>query len=83
MLQCSSADKGVDFTWHVKPPNVTVLNTQGPSGHSAVQVAFLNTTQSGVEFTCTSSRQKENISHSVFPDCSGKVTMDELNNQSI
>lgn len=83
MLQCSSTDQDVDFTWQVKPPNVTVLNTQDRNGSSAVQVAFLNTTQSGVEFTCTSSRQKENISHSVSAKCSGKVTMDEPNNQSI
>ncbi|XP_030287751.1 CD48 antigen isoform X3 [Sparus aurata] len=73
MLQCSSTDQDVDFTWQVKPPNVTVLNTQDPNGSSAVQVAFLNTTQSGVEFTCTSSRQKENISHSVSPKCSVSI----------
>ncbi|KAM8747657.1 T-lymphocyte surface antigen Ly-9 isoform 2-T2 [Acanthopagrus schlegelii] len=69
-LRCSSDDQGVNFTWRVKLPNVIVYNTQDHYGSSVV--ALLNTTQSGAEFICTSSRQKENNSRSVFPECSVK-----------
>ncbi|XP_036967019.1 CD48 antigen isoform X3 [Acanthopagrus latus] len=69
-LRCSSDDQGVNFTWRVKLPIVIVTNTQDHYGSSVV--AFLNTTQSGAEFTCTSIRQNENNSRSVFPECSVK-----------
>lgn len=72
VLHCSSADEGVNFTWQVKPPGVTVLKQSDP----AFLLANLNTTQDHVEFTCTSSKNTENASSVITSKCDGKVTMD-------
>ncbi|XP_073331118.1 CD48 antigen isoform X2 [Pagrus major] len=74
VLQCSSADQGVEFTWQVEPSVATDINTQDRHGSSAVHVAFLNTTRSDVQFTCTSSKNKENNTCSVTPHCSVEPT---------
>ncbi|XP_070786111.1 CD48 antigen [Enoplosus armatus] len=68
-LHCSSMDKGVDFSWQVKPPSVSVFNMSNPDGNFAVLLAFVNTTQNHVKFTCTSGRQTESTSSFVTLEC--------------
>ncbi len=73
-LHCSSMDADVKLSWQVGSPSVTNFKKSGHDGISAVLFAFLNTTQNLVEFTCTSSRNMENASSVVTPQCHGKVT---------
>nr|XP_046236212.1 CD48 antigen [Scatophagus argus] len=63
VLSCSSADKGVTFTWHVKHPSVSFSSIREPD--NIVLVACLKNIQNDFEITCTSSRNMENAS-SVF-----------------
>ncbi|XP_044040746.1 SLAM family member 9 isoform X2 [Siniperca chuatsi] len=68
-LYCSSKDKDVTFSWEVKPPSMTVFTMSHPNGSSAGLLAFVNTTQNLVEFTCTSSRHTESTSSVVTGNC--------------
>ncbi|XP_041821161.1 T-lymphocyte surface antigen Ly-9 [Chelmon rostratus] len=69
LLNCSSADEGVDFTWQIKPPGVAAFPLSGHVGNAAVQSALLHTTPNSVEFTCTSSRKMENASSVITLKC--------------
>ncbi|XP_070710841.1 CD48 antigen [Pempheris klunzingeri] len=68
-LQCSSADKDVEFSWQIDTPNVTAFNMWDSNGRSSALLAFLNTTQKHVRFTCTTSNNRDNASSVITPKC--------------
>ncbi|XP_070849881.1 CD48 antigen [Chaetodon trifascialis] len=75
LLNCSSADEGVDFTWRVEPPSLDTWHMSGHDRNSAFYLALLYSTQEPAEFTCISSRKMENASSVITLKCHGKVTM--------
>ncbi|XP_076580536.1 CD48 antigen isoform X2 [Chaetodon auriga] len=69
LLNCSSADEGVDFTWQVEPPSLDTLPMSARDSNSAVYLVSLNTPQKPAEFTCISSRKMENASSVITLKC--------------
>lgn len=72
-VHCSTLDEGVEFSWQVNPPSVTTINMSLPDSNAALLLAFFNTTQIPVNFTCTTSRNMEKASSVVTPKCEGMV----------
>ncbi|KAK5858614.1 hypothetical protein PBY51_002741 [Eleginops maclovinus] len=70
-LNCSSADKVDRFVWHAETPYMTFNN-----GSYTVLLTFLNSTQSQVEFKCTSFRKSENASEVDTLECDYKPARD-------
>ncbi|XP_060922288.1 CD48 antigen [Limanda limanda] len=71
-LRCSSQDEDVDFSWKIEPPT-DPRQTQRERGDI---FTFLTNTTTDVQFTCSTSRTKENVS-STFTLKSDKVPTGE------
>ncbi|XP_041634627.1 uncharacterized protein si:cabz01074946.1 isoform X1 [Cheilinus undulatus] len=69
LMKCSSADEGVDVSWQVASSSATVYNKINTDRNSAEMLVFLNTTQTAVTVTCTSSGRMGNSSSVITPKC--------------
>ncbi|CAJ1086061.1 uncharacterized protein si:cabz01074946.1 isoform X2 [Xyrichtys novacula] len=69
VLDCSSSDKDVHFSWQTRSSSVDVFNKIDADGNSANLVVFLNTTHNGAEVTCISSSHMRNSSNVVALKC--------------
>ncbi|XP_075884049.1 uncharacterized protein LOC142889289 [Nelusetta ayraudi] len=67
LLQCSSPDVGVAFSWHVDAPVVTANNFT--VGRDAFLLAIINSTQGNVQINCTARKDSDHASHSITTDC--------------
>ncbi|XP_068163915.1 uncharacterized protein si:cabz01074946.1 isoform X4 [Antennarius striatus] len=73
MLFCSSSNEGVDFSWEVKPPGASVLNSSDHGG-GAVALAWIpSNPQAHMELTCTSSRNLDKASSVTTLECDDDV----------
>ncbi|XP_034020994.1 uncharacterized protein si:cabz01074946.1 [Thalassophryne amazonica] len=72
-LRCSSPDEGVDISWQIRPAHTMVLNMTYPQGRASVLLASLSdTSESQVEFICTSSRSVDRASSALVETCHDK-----------
>ncbi|XP_061620220.1 uncharacterized protein LOC133472828 isoform X3 [Phyllopteryx taeniolatus] len=67
-LRCSSPDLAVNLSWKLEPPLRTAYDMPDPDG-GAVVLLTLVALRNGTRFTCTSSRDPENVSDSIRVEC--------------
>lgn len=72
LLQCSSPDEGVAFSWHVGAPVMTTNNYT--VGQDAFLLTIINSTQANVQISCTARKDSDHVSHSITTDCRRKIT---------
>ncbi|XP_071372054.1 SLAM family member 9 isoform X1 [Centroberyx affinis] len=61
VLQCSSPDKGVDFSWKIHPSNSTIFQFSNPKNQTSTLCTSFSH-HSEVNFTCTASKNVQNTS---------------------
>ncbi|XP_008296116.1 CD48 antigen [Stegastes partitus] len=66
VLDCSSPENGVHYSWHVVPSTVYITGRSSPH-----LLAIFNTTDNPVSFTCTTSNNMDNASSVVTLKCDG------------
>ncbi|XP_074518088.1 SLAM family member 9 isoform X2 [Halichoeres trimaculatus] len=69
ILNCSSTDEGVDFSWNVTPSRVTVINQTHVQDNSAVLFVSLDNTTRRADVTCTSSKNTRSNTSSSLLEC--------------
>lgn len=67
LLQCSSPDEGVAFSWHVGAPVMSANNYT--VGQDAFLLTVINSTQANVQISCTARKDSDHVSHSITTDC--------------
>ncbi|XP_044197705.1 uncharacterized protein si:cabz01074946.1 isoform X1 [Thunnus albacares] len=81
-LHCISASEDVVFSWHVNSSNVTIFNMSHPQVKPGLYSAFFYKKQIPVQITCISSRNKENASRVVTPECNDGKPQTQHQHQS-
>ncbi|XP_061524998.1 CD48 antigen-like [Phycodurus eques] len=67
-LRCSSPDLAVNLSWKLEPPLRTAYDMPDPDGGAGVLLKLV-ALGDGTRFTCTSSRDPENVSDSIRVEC--------------